>query len=116
MLKYTARKLEYLTSNVVFYECLNSILVFQSNGYYFCSCNKISSCEDYVSHEGYCYICRFCDHYSSSDLQKNKYEPVKLIKFALELFNSIKLCYEFDESIEFFWKKDYEYRWRDYSA
>ena len=44
------------------------------------------------------------------------YEPVKLIKFALELFNSIKLCYEFDESIEFFWKKDYEYRWRDYSA
>ena len=47
-------------------------------------------------------------------LKKIKYKPAKLANFAFELFDEIKLCYEFDKSIDFFWKKDYKYRWRDY--
>lgn len=112
ILKYLVKRLEYLASKVVFYECLNSILVFHSDGYYYCSCDKFSGCRNNIGHEGYWYICRFCDHYSSSDLQKIKYEPDKLINFSFALFNDIKLCYEFNKSINFFWKKDYEYRWR----
>ena len=114
MLKYTARKLEYLAPKVVFYECLSSILVFQSDGYFYCTSNQFSGCQNYIGYKGYCYVCRFCDHYSSFYIEKVKYEPAKLANFAFELFNEIKLCNEFNKSIDFFWKKDYQYRWRDY--
>ena len=58
----------------------------------------------------------FCDHYSSYYIEKIKHEPGKLANFAFELFNEIKLCYEFNKSIDFFWKKDYQLRWRDYDG
>ena len=113
---YTVRKLQYLTSKVVFYECLNSILVFQSDGFYYCPCDQFSSCKSYIGCRGYCYICRISDHFSTSTIENIKYDPLELIKFAIELFNQIKLCYEFDNSINFFWKKDYEYRWRNHDG
>ena len=40
MIKYLVENLEYLASKVVFYECMNSILVIQSDGYCYCSCEK----------------------------------------------------------------------------
>lgn len=91
--------LKNLASKVVFDEYLNSILVFHSDGDYFCSCNEFSGCQNYIGYEGYCYVCRFCDHYSASDVEKIKYEPTNLINFALELFNDIKLCLEFTGGI-----------------
>ena len=93
---------------------LNSILVFQSDGYFYCTCNQFSGCQNYIGYKGYCYICRFCDHYPSYYIEKIKCEPAKLANVAFELFDEIKLCYEFDKSIDFFWKKDYKYRWRHY--
>ena len=114
MLVYTARKLEYLTSKVIFYECLDSILVFQSDGFYYCTCNQISGCKNYIGCKGYCHICRNFDYFSTSTIEKIKHNPLELIKFATELFNEIKLCYEFDNSINFFWRKGY--RWRDYDG
>ena len=105
MLKYTARKLEYLASKAVFYECLSSILVFQSDGYFYCTCNQFTGCQNYIGYKGYCYICRFCDHYSPFYIEKVNYEPAKLANFAFELFNEIKLCYEFNKSIDFFLEK-----------
>ena len=116
MLKYTVRKLEYFASKVVFYECLNSILVFQSHGYYFCTCKRFSGCQSYIIHEGYCYICRPYDHYSSSNVEKIKYEPAELVNFAIELFDEIKLCHEFGNSTNVFCKREYQYRWRDYDG
>ena len=107
MLVYTARKLEYLTSKMVFYECLNGILVFQSDGFYYCTCNQISSWKNYIGCKGYCHICRHFDYFSTSTTKKIKHNPLELIKFATELFNEIKLCYEFDNSINFFWRKSY---------
>ena len=47
------------------------------------------------------------DHFSTSTIENIKYDPLELIKFAIEFFNEIKLCYDFDNSITFFWKKDY---------
>ena len=79
-------RLEYLISKVFFHECLNSILVFQSDGYYYCSCEGFS-------------------RYSSYDVKEIMYQPLKLIRFAFELFNNIRLCYEYEETVNFFWKK-----------
>ena len=42
------------------------------------------------------------------------YEPIKLFKLAGELFKDIKLCYEFDERLNF-WCEEFEYKWRDIS-
>ena len=72
------------------------------------NCKEFSGCSNYIGYQGYCYICRFCDHYSSFDVERIKYEPTKLIIFALGLFNDMRLCQEFDITIDFFWEKDYE--------
>ena len=34
----------------------------------------------------------------------------------MNFFSDIKLCYDFDESIDFFGKKDHKYRRRDCSS
>ena len=36
--------------------------------------------------------------YCSYDFEKIKFEPVKLIKLTAELFEDIKLCYDFDRN------------------
>ena len=95
-------RLEYLASKAVFYECLNNILVFQSGGYCYCSCEDFSGCESYIRHTGCCFIGSFLDYYSSDKVETIKYQPREVINFAREIFNSIKLCYEYDESIDFF--------------
>lgn len=92
-------RLEYVAPKVVFYECLNSILVFQSDGYYYCTCDNFSGCKSYVGYRGYCFICQFSDHFSSVKVETIKYQSRELINFTSEFFNDIKLCYEYDESI-----------------
>ena len=74
--------LKSLASKVVFYECLNTILVFESDGYYYCSCDQFSGCESYVRSSGYCFVCQITANYSWKDFEKIKYQSDKLINFA----------------------------------
>ena len=98
--------LEFITSKIVFYKCLNN---FNSDGHYYCCCDSFSGCENYIGHKFYCFVCRINDTYCSYDFEETKYQPAKLIKLAMEFFEDFRLCYEFDETLVF-WNKDYEYK------
>ena len=82
--------MEFFASKVVFYECLNTVLLFKSDGYYYCSCDEFSGYKSYVGNRGYCFVCQIRANYSSNDFEKIKYQPDKLINLAFELFNGIR--------------------------
>ena len=47
--------------------------------------------------------------YCPYDFEKLKYKPVQLIKLAAELFEDIKLCYDFDKALNL-WDEEFEYK------
>ena len=42
-------------------------------------------------------------------------QSIKLLKLASELLEDIRLCYEFDQSLNF-WTEDYEHKCKDISS
>lgn len=85
--------------------------VFLCDWYYYCWCADFSGPLNNCEHDGYCFVCRIREHYCSYELVRIKYEPNKLIRFAIEIFADVNLCYEYDKT-SVFWDKDYEYKWR----
>ena len=83
--------LKSLASKFLFYECLNSVLVFESVGFYYYSCDDFWGCKIFGGHRGYCFICQLRNSYSSHEFEKIKHRPNKLINLAFQLFNDIKL-------------------------
>ena len=73
-----------------------------------------SGCENNVGHRGYCFVYRIRATYCLHDFEEIKYEPVKRFKLAGELFEDVKLCYEFGKRLNF-WCEPFEYKWRDIS-
>ena len=53
--------------------------------------------------------------YCPYDFESLKYKPVKIIKLAAELFEDIKLCYDFDKALNL-WDEEFEYKWRNISS
>lgn len=111
LLKEKRHTLKFLASKVVFYEFLNTLNVFLSDGCYDCSCADFSGWLSRVDHEGYCFVCWIRHNYYSSDFEEIKHEPDKLIRLEVEFFADVNLCYEYDKT-SVFWKKDFEYKWK----
>ena len=74
--------LKSLASKVVFYECLNTVLVFESDACYYCSCDEFPGHKSYLGSRGYCFNCQIRANYSSNDFEKIKYQPDKLTNLA----------------------------------
>ena len=106
------KTLLFPASKTVFFQYLNTVCVFNAEGYYYCSCDSLSRYKNYAGHGGYCVICRINDTYYSYDFERVKYQPVELVRLASEFLDDLRLCCKFDKTLNF-WIKDYECKWRD---
>lgn len=81
----------------------------------YCKCNLIFGCENYVGYRGYCFIYWINNTYCSYVFKQITYQSIEFLKLASELLEDIRLCYEFDQSLNF-WTEDYEHKCKDISS
>lgn len=102
--KLSQMSLLYLASKKVYYYCVNAIKNFIKGGFWYCTCDKFQGCVKQNRCSSYCYICKITETYC----KQGKDKPIlKLIKFATAFFEDLKLCYDFDNSVNYFWWHDY---------
>ena len=66
----------------LFYQLYNIVLFIESNSYQYCFCEKVPGCSLIYRYNGWRLSCALKDRYSSSELEKIKISPTKLIIFT----------------------------------
>lgn len=76
--------------------------------------NKVPGCSQEFCSKGHGGLCMVNLHYSTYDLNKIKFNPMKLCSYMEMFFAGLKEIFEYDQTIQKLWLNEIEYKFRDW--
>ena len=86
----------------MYYYVLNLASIFESSGYYYCTCDRFQGCRHQNGEENYCSICKFKIDYYPKEIKKY-INPKDIANLYKKIKESLKECVMFDWTIHNFW-------------
>lgn len=96
----------YVSCSKMWFEMTSVSNLIFNNYSYQCFCNKKTGCKVEYRARNYCTLCIIKKFYELDKVEEVKYKPSELMSYAIELYNDLKVVFNFDETIAELWGRE----------